>query len=171
MSESVALLSQLPQLEKEALETLRAPGAQPLLPMSWEQVGEVVILPAWHAQVSEHSVLLAGATLGNLPEWAAAAAGLGARLPRPASKVAVRDDQLVVAGVRLLAMAAGVALAAQGWEVESLPGEPVTFRRGEQALVPFQIVSRLATGRMEAAAWYGQMHELGLVNAWLAVGP
>jgi len=177
---ALVLLSQVPTLEQALVEGLRPAGTPPLRPVAWEQVGATVFLPAWQKQVRTHSALLAGATLGNLPEWAAAAAELGNRLATGASEAGQRGraggrqpasadpDRAREAGLRLLAAAVGVALAAQGWSAESLPGEPVTFRRGDQELAPLTAVRRLADRELDAQGWYRQIQELGLGNAWLA---
>lgn len=164
---AVCLLSQLPALEQAVLGTMRRPDAPPLRPVDWEQFGTAVILPTWQERVRKHQALLAGATVANLPEWAAAATDLGNRLPRPAN-ARVGPDDVRAAGVQLLAVALGVALAQQGWSVESLPGEPVTFRRGEAAFAPVPAVQRLAARELDAQGWWRGCEQLGIANAWLA---
>jgi hypothetical protein len=53
--------------------------------------------------------------------------------------------------------------------VESLPGEPVTFRLGERAFVPFETVGQLARSELPTAGWLDLFQQLGLTN--VAHGP
>jgi Zn-dependent protease with chaperone function len=165
---AIALLSQLPDLERATVTALRRPGAPAPQPLAWEQAGAAVILPAWRAEVAKHSAVLAGADLANLPQWALQADKLGAAMRRQ-TRSGATQEQNTAAGIRLLAMAVGVALTAQGWLCESLPGEPVSLHRGGRQLEPFEMLRQLRSGELTADSWVDLFRYVGLANAWLAI--
>src|SRR5262249_4782672 len=123
---ATSLLSQLPALERTLLERLR-PGTVLRPRPSARAPGDVFLplLPLWRAAMRRYEALLTGAGLGNLVEWARAAANVGHRA-RFGSKGRLTDAQAGVVGVVLLARALTLALAAQGWSVAVLPSAPIT---------------------------------------------
>jgi len=162
---ATSLLSQLPALERTLLERIR-PGTV-LRPMPWARATDDVFLPLWRAAMRRYEALLTGAGLGNLVEWARAAANVGHRA-RVGSKGRLTDAQAGVVGVVLLARALTLALAAQGWSVAVLPSAPITCRRGTAAIAPYETVERMAAGTLDAEEWARMRGQLGIADASLA---
>jgi Zn-dependent protease with chaperone function len=163
---ATALLSQLPMLEQSALTGLLKAGAT-LRPVTWEQVGPEVLLPVWRDRVLKDQAVLAGATLGNAVEWARSAEGIGHSIARR-SKGVLSSAPARQAGITQLAMAIGVALVAQGWNLEALPSAPIACRRADHALWLFDMVERMANGQLDAGGWQQWRGALGIEDANLA---
>lgn len=166
---AVSLLEQVAAIEQEALRRHLRPGTPPLRELAWDQVGAQFVLPFWRQVIQENGPLLGAATVIDLPALAAVAAALGHRIPDASD--ACGEDWARQAGVRLLRAALGVALAGQGWTVESQPGEPITLGFGPTAIRPVEIIDQMAEGRFDTADWASWCQEMGLARIPLGAAP
>ncbi|MBI5103684.1 MAG: M48 family metallopeptidase [Solirubrobacterales bacterium] len=144
---AVDLLDDLPALERGLL---REPDE--LRPLGWEDVGSGLHAPAY----AEDATAAAGA-LGTLT---VAGAGDAVRDLTPlARRLAPEDGEAPPEGAleahafHLVAGGVVAALHRAGWQVEALPGEPVTCRRGEHAIAPFADLGPVARGDRPAGDW------------------
>ena len=158
---AIELLADPPALELRLLKSLSGEDADGLAPVVWDRIGEDVYLVHARGRAERQSAVLSGYSLAELPEALAAAPGVlidsGAAKPKDASAHAIE------------ALAAGltVALAGAGWHVEAPPGRPVLCRRGEEAIVPREIVAQLQDGALPAADWRTRAAALGIADVRL----
>ncbi|MDX6669478.1 MAG: hypothetical protein QOK04_2858 [Solirubrobacteraceae bacterium] len=149
------------EVETRTLEALaRAGGVERLDAIDWDEVGERVYLRRFEASVAEHAGVVRGQTIASLP---GAAANPGAIARQAFGSGVGSDTHALVLGT--LGAALAVALARQGWRVEAPFAEPVVCRRGEDSVVPFEVVERLASGDLTADAWRETCASLGIDDA------
>jgi hypothetical protein len=105
--------------------------------------------------------VLTGYSLAELPEALEAAPGvLVDSGDAPRKEAAARAVDAVTAGLT-------AALAGAGWHVEAPPGEPVRCRRGDDALVPWDVVRQVQAGKLPAGDWRARAAALGIAGVRL----
>ncbi len=191
---AISLLESVAELETRLLARVAGEAkARALKPVSWEDVGRRVLIPQWEDLVRDHSSALAGVTAGSIPEavrdlgefarragWmtqqaiplgssqAQAGQGTGGlvllKLPGGLSLEEVQRRAVAILGAGL-----AIALARQGWEPRTLPGENF-FEHGEVRLEPFAVVNQLVRGELDGDAWRRQCAEMGISELSLASG-
>jgi len=137
----------------------------PLHALAWDQVGMLYVLPVWRGRLEEYGALLGAATVVSLPALARDAPQLGSRIADNGRFGGA--DGARQAGLQLLTAALGVALAAQGWIVESQPGEPLALCSGPTRFDPVEVVNDMIEGRMDDATWTSWCQEAGLSHVAL----
>jgi hypothetical protein len=167
----------------DALELVRDPGGletavlahvlgaetfDTLEPIAWEAVGRDVYLVHARELVAELGAVIAGRRLAEIPE-------LVANLPGLATAVRGLDphlpaDEAEDVASALLGAALTAAFADAGWEVEALPGEPVTCVRGDEAIAPQRVIAALHGGTRRGEEWRADAARLGLADRALAAG-
>jgi len=162
---AITLLREVPGLEQAALQPLLRAGAPPLNALAWDQVGMLYVLPVWRGRLEEYGALLGAATVVSLPALARDAPQLGSRIADNGRFGGA--DGARQAGLQLLTAALGVALAAQGWIVESQPGEPLALCSGPTRFDPVEVVNDMIEGRMDDATWTSWCQEAGLSHVAL----
>jgi hypothetical protein len=68
----------------------------------------------------------------------------------------------------LLACAVAVALAADGWHLERLPGEPMRLTRGDDELRPGVALGEILDEDGDVGAWEATCRRLGIADLPLA---
>jgi heat shock protein HtpX len=138
---ATALLGDLPAAEAELLRALKIAEGRTI---GWDEVGEAVALP--QLRVLAARVRDVSGPIGELAVTAEAltAVGLGAGAPR---------ERALAAGVQHLVAVVLVKLAAEGFSIQSTPGEPYTAVRGDVRFAPAPVLVRIAKGEAEPSAW------------------
>jgi Zn-dependent protease with chaperone function len=165
---AITLVEGMAAIEPALLTGLLKPGVQ-LRPVSWDEAGAVVLLPGLRERVRRQAGLVGGYTVGWLPELLKYADRLGFSEGGAAGRQ-LAVEQARALGFGLAGAAFVNALAQNGWSVESLPGRPVTMRRGDATLQPFAEVDRLARGEVGTEAWQRRCWDLGIRDLSLAPG-
>jgi Zn-dependent protease with chaperone function len=151
---AVTLLENEAAVEPLLIARLLKPGAPPLQPLSWEDVGSRVQLPFWQERARRESQVLAGHTIAEIPEM----------VPPATWDAPSRRERLLTLGAGL-----AVALVKAGWTVESLPGTTPTMRRNADAVEPFTLVQELAQEKLQPAEWIERSTALGISGIQLGV--
>jgi hypothetical protein len=139
-----------------------------LAPIAWEAVGREVYLVHARELLAELGATLTGTRVAGIPELVADLPGLAAAL-RELDDDLPADEAEELASA-LLGAALTVAFAAAGWEVEALPGEPVTCVHGDEAIAPQRVIAALHEGTRSGEEWRVDAVRLGLADLGLAAG-
>lgn len=157
------LLERPGDLEERLIAGLRRGAGPSLRPLAWEDAGTTVVLPAMRQRLARQGTVLAGATGRALPGLAADARRIGTHVAVPQGSPPDPETATRL-GIGLLGTALAVMLAAQGWRVVSLPGEPVTLTLDDASLDPYQVVEQLRTGEVTPATWEERAVSLGIAD-------
>jgi heat shock protein HtpX len=163
---AITLLNGVEAIEPTLLAGVLNPGTR-LQPIRWEQAGTAALMPGLRTRVGRQAGLVSGYTIGWLPELLRYADRLGQSEAR-AARLKVTPDEARTLGVGLAGAALATALAQNGWTAESMPGRPVTMRRGDAVLQPFDEADRLARGEVDTDTWQRRCWELGIRDLSLA---
>jgi len=129
---------------------LTPPGVQ-LRPVSWEAVLEQVYVGQWHMQVAAQADVLRGLTVETLGKqlysWE-----LRNRLKAPPNTWPSNAERDFVAR-GLAGSALALVLMQDSWQVNSSPGEAVSFVKNGLVAMPFELVEQLARGDLKPDAW------------------
>lgn len=160
---ALALLDDVPTLERALLASLVGPDARTLEPLAWDDLGARRTLPSWQGMVRREAAALAGVTPLALPAILADATPFARRLESIAQPVSSQAAPGVAAHV--LAMALGAALGREGWRVDATPEvEAVTLYRGAESLAPHMILEALQQGAIDAATWSERCAAMGIAD-------
>ncbi len=159
---ALSLLHEPDALERELLSALVGPEAAELPVLDWDEVGREVYLERARALVAAHGEILGEATVGELEL-------LTRELGRIAGQLQQREPEVPPEAApgfaaTLLAESLLVALADAGWTVAAPLGEPVSACRGDEDLVPFDVVETLREGGEAATGWQEQASSLGIAG-------
>jgi heat shock protein HtpX len=130
--------------------------------VSWDEVGRRVTVPSWKAAVGEYAPMMVGVTAGSLPEVVKKLPELGKRIRDPHGMLLTAEQRAQRAG-QLFGMALGLALLANGWELEAQPG---TFylHRGNERLNMWVVMQELMEGKISAESWAERCGELEIAD-------
>ena len=134
-------------------------GEVTLTPVAWMDVGEAVRVPVLRAELEPYRERLAplgavalGAVISDPAPWLKLLRPPG---PMLLSEEAQRRRLISILGAHLVLL-----FARGGWRIMDLPGEPLAAVRGEERVLPFKEVARLADEpaargewKARAAAW------------------
>lgn len=149
---SIDLLRDLDAVD-QALEELRfGPHLADHQPMSWDSIAEKIILPAWLETVVDMAPELGDLTPATVPLTRDGQAELADRLHDPDQGQLLRLQREAL-GQRVTTHFLGAATVAAGFHIESLPGEEIRFRKGDQVLDLFREHGRVIDGEADPAAW------------------
>jgi len=138
-----------PQAQKDTLK-----------PVSWDEEGNIVVIPMWTKAVAEYSALLEKMTIGTLFE------SLG-RIPEIAPNVRDPEGMLLTPEQRierarsLVGSAVGLAMVHNGWKLHAGPAVFYLEKEGEQ-VDPFQVVRQLSEGTLSSTDWKTRCQTLGI---------
>jgi Zn-dependent protease with chaperone function len=148
---AVSLLGDLDAVELELLVWMTGAEKIRTLPtLGWSQVGEKVSLPAWSGQAKEHAAAIAGLKVADFPTIAFKLAEIGKKIIKEGTP---EKAELENAAASVLGCALGTALHRAGWRLEIEPGAPVRLHKGDVAVEVFNVLPRLAQGKMTSEAW------------------
>jgi len=160
---AISLLDNVQELETRLLAAFADESkVRALKPVSWENVGAEVHIPAWESFVRQQAAALANLTAAALPQISKNLGEVGRKMSYPAGTLPSSEDQARLA-VGLLGAALAVALHKQGWELHTLPGE-LYFQHGEFRIEPFDILQRLSSGALTANAWRQECSAAGILD-------
>lgn len=167
---ALTLLNDVEAQELRLLEHANAGSAIPSLQrVSWQEQGNVVLVPFWRATVTAYSHLLNHATPAKIPDALA-------RVPEVAPYIRDPEGMLLTPGQRcerarfLLASGFALALVENGWTVNSAPGS-FLLSRGKDQLDPFDIIRQLSAGEMKTEMWAAKCKALEIENLPFAITP
>jgi heat shock protein HtpX len=157
---AMALLREPPALETDLLAALFGPEAAELPALAWDEVGREVYLERARALCAEHGEVLGDATVGDLADLTQALGRTAGRLQQRVPDLPPEAAPDFAA--TLLAEALLVALERDGWTIETALGEPLTLRRGEERLDPYEAVGALRSDSVAVAGWRARAIRLGI---------
>jgi Zn-dependent protease with chaperone function len=163
---AITLVNGLEAIEPTILAGMLNAGIRLQL-ISWEQSGAAALMPGLRSRVARQAAQISGFTVGWLPELLKHADRLG-QAEASAAKLKLAPAETRSLGVGFAGAALATALAQNGWTAESLPGRPVTMRRGEAVLRPFEEADRLARGEVDTDTWQRRCWDLGIRDLSLA---
>ena len=133
--------------------------------VSWDDVPEQVMVPAWRRFLEPHRQELAGIDAASIPEHAGSAGAqrLATRLV-PAEELPPEIDRQRAYVIGVLGSSLGLALHDAGWRVTAALGEPVVCQSGSQRIEPFAEIERLGSGELSADEWRNRCTELGIAE-------
>jgi hypothetical protein len=162
------LLDNLEAAERSLIAVLNPCLPADLQPVTWDQAGNKVLIPAWRGWVGKHHVLLAGITAETLPDAIPKLPEIGSKFPDPKGMLLTRDQRTRRAE-QLLAMSFGLMLVDHGWEVHSQPGN-LYFPRGNDQLDVFLAVRDIVSRKTTLDAWVAKCRELGISQLQISPG-
>jgi heat shock protein HtpX len=157
---ALSLLREPETLERDLVAALVHPEAAELPELAWDDVGREVYLERARALCAEHGEVLGDATVADLAKLAQELGPIAGRLQEREPELPPEAAPDFAA--TLLAEALLVALAGAGWTVEAGLAEPVTARRGDERLNPYEVVATLREDDVAAAGWRERASLLGI---------
>jgi Zn-dependent protease with chaperone function len=163
---AISLIEDVPGLEGQLLQKLNPKQNVGNLKLAqWEDIGPTVYVPGWRKYVQEYAELLAGVTVGSLPEKVKDLSEMGSHIRDPKGMLLTREQRAQRAA-DLLAAAFCLALIASGWELHAQPGD-IHLQRGAEQLHPFHILRELASAKLTGQAWLERTQALGIEHLCL----
>lgn len=157
-----ATTAHLKEDTRSALSLLRSPAASEaallgdmldsrvLEPVSWDDVAARVWLPLWQEEVQGVRAALGRLTPAQLPALLAAPDARQHLIFDLAADVEKDAAEAVL--LRRLSVALSLLLVAQGYEVQTAPGEPLLFRQGDHTVNAFELIGALSPSDDRAGA-------------------
>jgi hypothetical protein len=130
--------------------------------VSWEESGNVVLIPNWTQAVTEYSDQFQGMTIGNLPKSLAKVPDIAAHMRDPKGML-LTPEQRIPRARGLMATAFALALVNNGWKLHSRPGEFYLEKNGQQ-LQPYQLTTQCSDGVFQHEAWTEMCSRHGIEN-------
>jgi len=161
---ALALVRNVPELERALFAQLMGPDeAAGLKPIAWQNAATDVWLPFWDKAVSGYTAGLKGVTAASLPGFLQSPGELSARIQQSAGRLLAAEDK-ARAVTHITAMTLALALARQGWTLDTSPGAQVSLQQSDARIEPFVDVARLASGELPAAAWQALCDQAGIAT-------
>ncbi|MBA4387492.1 MAG: hypothetical protein C0404_05885 [Verrucomicrobia bacterium] len=155
----------LPRIEHEML--LAIAGGQlekDLEPVSWDDVGDKVLVPMWAKAVKGKRKFLSGVTPGMFGGIAKNPADL-LRKFRTSEHDNYSEEEVTNSMFGTIGASLALALHARGWKFSAKPGEDIVFRSdGPIAIRPFEIIRNIAAGKTTVEDWLGQCRDVGIAD-------
>ena len=130
--------------------------------IEWDEVVETVHLRNWMDTAEKYAGTLLGRSMHDLGKQARQLADtIGEVMTRYHDWSRSEDDRRR-GGVWVLGAAVTVALVRAGWSVQAPPGARITVTGPAGAITPFDAVTRLVDGDIDATGWYQRCAELGV---------
>ncbi len=149
---AIQLLNDLASLELKLLQKL-VPGLKTseLKAMRWDSAASDVYIPLWRQRAALIQPVLAGRTVGSLPEIFKALPELASRIPDPPGTLLTREQRAGRAA-EALSFTLTLALVDGGWHLQFQPGQFHVERDG-QKLEPGTLIANLRNGKLTARTW------------------
>lgn len=140
-----------------------------LKPISWDDVGAKVYAGQWADVTKEHARWLGTLTADQVPADRRWFLKKGNELAAMHERQDVAPEGQIDYSCYVVTCAVGTALLNAGWTLETGPGRPILFRRGEECFDPRQAINKLAEGLVSAESeWRQRCESLGIAGAPLA---
>ena len=160
-SPALSLLGDPVDAERSLLDYMLKPGAL-LRDVAWENVGAEVIVPQMRKRTEPLLHLLGDATVAQLPDLAKTAPDLGRRIATAQDRKLPDGVDPATWGVGLLGDSLTLALASNGWTIESPLGSSISARRGTSVIQPYEAVQALSSAKADPHGWMQQVEALGI---------
>ena len=138
--------------------------------ISWAEVGDAVVAPAWRSSVADHGQWLAQFTADRLPASMTDLVAVGADLADP-REIAVALDDRARRATYLLGVGVACLLLERGWKAQTAPGRAAHLVSGAEAIDPFAVVRDLAGGALPTEQWTAHCRSLGIAGVPLGATP
>jgi Zn-dependent protease with chaperone function len=164
---ALSLLDDPDRAEQRYIELMNPKVAKDSLRrVGWDEIGRTLTIPSWTAAVAENAKELEGATIGTIPESIPQLPQIGSRIRDPRGMLLSPQQRTERAGL-LLAMAMGLALLKNGWELEAQPGSFYLHRAGQRLNV-VTLIRELVSGKRTRESWARLCRELGIAELKLS---
>jgi len=157
-----SLLGDLSSAETALLEAITVGSRGTFRVISWDDVGQTVIVPRAQEASRKFAPLLTSTTISQLPEQVERAVEIGRQMQRTVGQQVPNDPLSRQWGLQLLADLLTASLAANGWSVDAQPGAPVALRQDGKAIEPFAAIGRIASRETKADDWREEARSLGI---------
>jgi heat shock protein HtpX len=162
------LLNGLESAELQFLQTMNPELAKsPLRKVGWDEIGKTVTIPHWKESVGAYPAMINGVTARSLPDMVKNLPKLGSQIRDPRGILLAPQQRMERAG-QLLAMALGLAMLEQGWELETQPGS-LYLKKGEKQINTFWLMDELIAGNLASDGWVKRCDELGIAELELTL--
>lgn len=131
--------------------------------IGWDEVGDKVLLPRYLETVRNQEAVVHGLTTDALPVTVKELPALVGRLTLPAGRQVDAQAKETYA-LHILGSALSLALHGRGWVIHAGPGDPVTFRKSDQTLLPFRLLEQLRSDALSADPWRSLLSANDLVG-------
>lgn len=165
------LLADVDSLERALIAAIPVLEQKPLTPVSWDEAPSIVLPQGWRETVALHRAALVGLTPEQLPELARTANAFVVRLGLAPDEAHVLDEHrghamaIVGSALSLALLDRGDAAGRAAPRLHAPPGEPVTFRVGDDVtLRPFGVLFELADGSLTAEQWRARCEAAGIAG-------
>jgi Zn-dependent protease with chaperone function len=146
---AIALLADLPRLERELVQFLVGDPKVGELPTTDWTTGPGELLPKiWRRVAAEQSVKLPPLTVADLAAQASELDALGKRLRLGDTEERHRETAAWVLAALLAHRLHEIGFAAHGE-----PGQPIELRRGDAVVRPFEVLQAEAEGHFDDGSW------------------
>ena len=160
---AVTLLRNLDQMETALLaQIFDREQVKGFRSIPWNRVSEEVYLPAWRTTASNGSEGLRGVTPMDFPMIAADLPAFGKRFTNP--RHYLPPDDLAKAGREHLCCAFALRLYQGGWQIWAPPGEPIVLLKGGSRIEPFNVLTELKEGKIDAESWKNLCQANGITD-------
>lgn len=156
---STCLFESLDAAERRLVTWLTIDGTS-LEDVAWDEVGERLQLPNHRRYASGFVDELKGLTVASAVEWLVR----GRPHDRAFTSAEANFDEARGTAAGVIASATIVALADEGFTLQSLPGEPVRCRRGEHVLEPFIAIGAAIEGKLSPDDWRAECEAAGVAD-------
>jgi Zn-dependent protease with chaperone function len=154
------LVEGLETAEQRLIETLYPHFSGNLRPAAWREAMTKTRIAAWRESVSKHSELLAGITIGMLPDAIRRLPEIGSKIPGiPGPKGMMPTPEMRARN--LLDWSLALKLVGIGWQLEAQPGH-ISFQRRSDQFDPYRDLGKLISGKMSAEDWRSECHKVGI---------
>jgi Zn-dependent protease with chaperone function len=163
---AVTLLRNLDELEAELIRPMfRNPqDAAKLQSLRWDDAPMRVYAPQWRQRAEHHAAVLREITMSGLPEAAKTLPQLAVRF----ELAHVPEAEAVANTQAILGCAVATRLLDDGWVCDTAPGAPVVMQKEGRRVMPFSVVSRMASGELTGTAWIEECEAAGIAARPLA---
>ncbi|HWZ96629.1 MAG TPA: M48 family metallopeptidase [Candidatus Dormibacteraeota bacterium] len=119
--------------------------------VSWDEMGEKVMIPAWTVNVAKYSRFLDGETCETLPGALKKISEIAAAIENPRGRLWSLQQKNQKA-LQLFGMALGLALLRNGWKLNAQPASFFLYR-GDERLEIFAGLKNLQQGKTTPEMW------------------
>lgn len=153
-------------VERLELEMLLAMAGgkleQELKPVSWDEVGDKVLVPVWKKFTGQYKTFLPGYTPRDIASIALDASAALKKFSKP-EHAGIPDEEMAREMFGVLGAALALVLHGRGWKFSAKPGEEIRFSDGgDAAISPFEVLRNVKEKKMTAEEWAAACEAAGI---------
>ena len=147
---AISLLENINELEKQLLASITdKKSVDALRVIDWEDTAEKVYIPFWESIMQGQTIGLKDITPVDIPRIANNVSSFAEGL-----KVKTEDNiSHAVLANKVIGSALSYILYKKGWNVNTLPGEPIVLQKDDMSIEPFTVLSDFSTGKLREEEW------------------